>query len=96
MLTDEFNEYSEQNNLNITLKHILFTSYNSTSLLKNYGESVDSLLNRQSNKYEIFMFDSIYSYRYKDNLIDFKYNIPKVLDDYDSDIVYNLCNIRGK
>ncbi|OUM66485.1 hypothetical protein PIROE2DRAFT_6324 [Piromyces sp. E2] len=87
MLTNEFNEYSNQNYLNITLKHILFTPENSTELLNNYGESVESLMKRKSDKYEIYMFDSIFTYRYKENLINLKINMPQeFLDNYDSDI----------
>ncbi|ORX79188.1 periplasmic binding protein-like II, partial [Anaeromyces robustus] len=86
-LTKEFNKYAKENNLDITLRNVVFTYSNSTSLIKDYGSSIESLMNKKSVKYDIYMFDSIYTNKYSPFLLDLGKTInTTIINNFDKDL----------
>ncbi|ORX83749.1 hypothetical protein BCR32DRAFT_243145 [Anaeromyces robustus] len=96
-LESEFNEFSKNNNLNITLSINLLLNINSTSSLTSYGDTADSLLKKNSNKYDIFFYDSLYTQDYEPYLLDFSKYIPKEsIEKYNQDILNQLCKYNNR
>ncbi|KAL6625024.1 hypothetical protein U3516DRAFT_823967 [Neocallimastix sp. 'constans'] len=74
-MIDSFNKYSKQNNLDITLSLDLYTSDNSTSVVTDYESMLDSLF--QSDSYDLFFYDNIYSVKFSPHLLNLKEWIPE-------------------
>jgi len=92
-----FNEYSEKNNLNIILNLNLFTPLNSTIQMKDYGTTVEALLSKKTDKYDIFFYENIYISRYANHFINLKGRVSKeIMDLYSSDLNYKLCTIDDR
>ncbi|ORX43287.1 hypothetical protein BCR36DRAFT_460867, partial [Piromyces finnis] len=88
VLVDEFNKYSIEKELNIHLNLVLFSSDTTAFYSDEYGNTVDSLLLRKSEKYDIYCFDSVYNNRYGQYLED----IENLLKQYHMDDHLNLYN----
>eukprot|EP00833_Pecoramyces_ruminatium_P015881 jgi/Orpsp1_1/1189913/evm.model.d7180000075425.1 len=59
-MVKEFNKYSKENNLDITLELTLFTQYNSTIIdTSDYVSEIEVLFNKKSYKYDIFNYKTI-------------------------------------
>jgi len=96
-VTKKFNEYSIEHALNITLNTHIFTSNNTTSLIENYGSSLEYLMNKKSDKYDIYMFDNIYLNQYGDDLMNLQERIPNnILNNFNNSITKSLCVKKGK
>jgi len=92
-MINDFNEYSRNNGLNVTLNLILFTKENSTTEVKDYQAQLDSLFSKGSNKYDLIFYDHIYTSKFGPHLLDLnKLNIPKEhLDMYMDGIASRTC-----
>lgn len=55
-IINDFNKYSFENNLDITLKLTTLTSSNSTAYINDYGFMIKTLLTKRSKKYNIYFF----------------------------------------
>jgi len=49
-ITEKFNKYARENNLDIELKTDLYTTENSTSLVNDFGSTIEFLLKKKSTK----------------------------------------------
>jgi len=74
-MIDSFNKYSKQNNLDITLSLDLYSSDNSTTVVTDYESMLDSLF--QSDSYDLFFYDNIYSVKFSPHLLNLKEWIPE-------------------
>ncbi|ORY61097.1 periplasmic binding protein-like II [Neocallimastix californiae] len=90
LLINKFNEYSIENNLNITLSLNLISKENST--LTDYELAIESLLLKKSKKYDLLYFDNTYTTtlgRYFLNLEDY---IPiEHINNYKDGIALQTC-----
>eukprot|EP00833_Pecoramyces_ruminatium_P001306 jgi/Orpsp1_1/1175338/evm.model.c7180000053445.1 len=77
LLTNEFNEYSERNNLNITINLILITPDNSTKNEDDFCSFLDFTLKRKTTKYDIIFYNNVYIQRFEDHFIDLYKLLPE-------------------
>jgi len=93
-LLDFFNEYSQENNLNITVKLDLLTILDMQFSLPNFGSYVESLLNKKDKEipYDIFIYDQAYIRKYSSNLLDLKDFLTKEeINRYDPYLISETC-----
>jgi len=76
-MVDDFNRYSKNNNLDITLNLNLLSFSNATSTVTDYESELKDLFQRKSKKYDIIFYDNIYSQRFGSYLVDLKNILPK-------------------
>jgi len=90
---DDFNSYSEKNNLDIIIHLNLLTILNTTYSFTSYGSMIENLLRKKSQKYDIFFYDNLYTLKYAPHLLDLNNEIPnELLNKYDKDIIANTCS----
>jgi len=83
--------------LNITLNLNLFNPSNSTIQISDYGTTVEALLSRKIDKYDIYFYENIYTKKYVKYFINFKENVSKeIMDLYSSDLNYQLCTVDDR
>ncbi|ORX64397.1 periplasmic binding protein-like II [Anaeromyces robustus] len=86
VLENDFNKYSEENNLE-----------NSTLFASDYSGTIQYLLNKKSTKYDVIFYDVMYSPRFASYFIDLKDYLPKDhIDIYSKGIAPNICTYNGK
>ena len=96
-IINKFNKYSQENNLDITLKLTLFTSDNSTVSFEDYESSLEYLFQMRSQKYDLIFYDSVLSIKYSNYLLNLKEWIPeKHFDEYVNGIASQSCVYNGK
>ncbi|ORY54234.1 hypothetical protein LY90DRAFT_507793 [Neocallimastix californiae] len=75
-MINKFNNYSKENNLNITLQFNYYSRINSTNNVGDDASQLDILFIRHSPKYDIILYDNIYSRRYGSHLLNLKEWLP--------------------
>jgi len=91
-LIRKFNEYSKKNNLNITVDLNLLNPSNSTNETNDFGTTVEALLSKETDKYDIYFYDNVYTKRYGKHFINLEEKISKQhMDLYSSDLNFQLC-----
>ncbi|ORX44204.1 periplasmic binding protein-like II [Piromyces finnis] len=92
-----FNKYSKENNLNIKLNLTLLTAANITYSKADYGALVESLLKRNSKKYELYFYDNIYIQKYAEYFQDLRGLISEdIINEYDPQIINESCIYNNK
>ena len=76
MITSEFNKYAKNEGLDIHLDFILFSIENSTREWDSFDSAMHLLLQQQKTKYDMFIYDPLYTRRYSPHLVDLKNVIP--------------------
>eukprot|EP00833_Pecoramyces_ruminatium_P012208 jgi/Orpsp1_1/1186240/evm.model.d7180000049123.1 len=71
-LTNDFNQYSKNNKLDIELEMTLFSDKNSTSGTDTYSSTVDAYLRKKSKVYDMYVYDPIFTRVYSSHFIDLK------------------------
>jgi len=90
-ITNEFNAYSEENNLDIYLQKTLLTSDNITIDIDSYANTIESLLSKKSVKYDLIMVNAVYVHRFDNYVLDLNCYISKEIRDlYSNSIVQNI------
>jgi len=92
----EFNKYSVHNNLNITLKMNLLTKDNSTFGVTDYESSMEHILSKGSNKYDLFFFDNIYTNKFGPYLLNLDDYITKEHIDMYNNETLQTCYYKDK
>jgi len=69
-MVSDFNQYSKNNGYNITIDLTYLSRLNSTATVKSYEETLESLFNRKSDKYDIIFYDNIYTSHFEPYLLD--------------------------
>jgi len=91
-LIEGFNEYSKEKGLGINMELVVLTPLNSTSDIENYGTTIESLLVKKSEKYDIYFFYAAYSKKYYNHFIDLRNYLPKEsIEAFDEDIIKHQC-----
>ena len=94
-MIDSFNKYAKQNNLDITVSLDLYTNENSTSLVTDYESMLDSLI--QSDSYDLYFYDNIYSTKFGPHLLNIKEWISQEhLNLYSEGIASQSCVYNDK
>jgi len=97
MLTDDFNEYAKKKKMDITVEKIIFTPSNSTVYTDGGKITIQSLLQSQSQKYDIYFYNFSNYFGVKDHLLDLgEYILPPLIRFYDSDIFRKTCFADNK
>jgi len=98
LIVNDFNDrYVKENNLDIRLEMSLFTEQNSTVNKDFYSSTIDSLLSKKSHKYDVFIYDPLFTRRYAPYFIDLNDYIPKEhMDLYDTEETYNSGYYNGQ
>ncbi|OUM64133.1 hypothetical protein PIROE2DRAFT_9171 [Piromyces sp. E2] len=78
-IINDFNNYSKENDLNITLNRVSFTYVNTTTSTNEYSTAIEYLLRSKSTKYDIFTMDTVYSPRFSKYVADLRLYISKEL-----------------
>jgi len=95
-LIDNFNEYSTKNDLNIHIELNILTPNNSTTEVTGYGSTIEALLNRKSEKHDLFFYDNIYSAKFGNHFLNLDDFLPKEhVDDYNYDIISKSCTNKN-
>ncbi|ORX81963.1 periplasmic binding protein-like II [Anaeromyces robustus] len=94
---NEFNRYSKEQNLDIDVKLIIVSPSNSTTLIDDYGSTIDILLQKKSEKYDIIFFDSIYIHKFGSHFIDLSEWIPeKHINKFNEKDINQTCYHNNK
>ncbi|OUM60635.1 hypothetical protein PIROE2DRAFT_13540, partial [Piromyces sp. E2] len=95
-IINDFNEYSEENNLNITININVHTNADYTNF-ESFANSVESLLLKKTNKYDIYYYDNAYTVKYGPHLLDLKKHLPKEhIEMYNADVLEKTCVYENK
>jgi len=96
-LTDKFNQYAKKNNLDVELIMTTYTIDNCTILVEDYGSILEHLLKKQSTKYDIIMYDNMYSPRFSPYFEDLRDWLPKEhIEMYASGVASQTCTFGEK
>ncbi|KAL6633006.1 periplasmic binding protein-like II [Neocallimastix californiae] len=87
-LERNFNIYSNKNNLDIKLEMVFFSEKNSTRGRSDHSLMLDTLLNRKSVKYDMYIFDPILVKKLSSHFLDLKEWLPNEYID-----LYNLNDV---
>jgi len=97
VVVNKFNEYARKNNIDINLKIELYTENNSTSVVDDFGSTIELLLKKNKNKYDLYFYDNMYSPRYSSYLVDLRDWLPEEhIAMYSSGIASESCTYKGK
>jgi len=97
LITNGFNEYSKENGLGINVELTVLTPEISSAVIESYGDTIDSLLERKSTKYDIYFYYSAYSKKYADNFINLRDYIPKeIYKGIDERLLEETCSSKDK
>ena len=77
MITKEFNNYAEENDLDIHLNFILFSIENTTKEWDSFDSAMHLLLQQKKTKYDMFIYDPLYTRRYSPHLVNLKSVLPE-------------------
>ncbi|ORY08501.1 hypothetical protein LY90DRAFT_519018 [Neocallimastix californiae] len=96
-VNEEFNKYSLEKQLNITLNVITYTTSNTTNFEKEYGATIDQLLYKRSKKFDVFFYDVVYTKRYSNYLLDLYSWFPREhIELYSKGVALKTCTSNGK
>jgi len=94
LIINDFNEYSAQQNLNITLE---LTVYRSSNVHDDYASYIESILKKKGNKFDIYFYDNSYTTVYGNYLLNLKnYLDPSHTEIYDPKIISETCIYENK
>ncbi|OUM58224.1 hypothetical protein PIROE2DRAFT_16567 [Piromyces sp. E2] len=71
-LTEDFNKYSKENELDLELNMFLFSAKNMTVGSDNYESTIDVLLKKKSTEYALYVYDPLHTRRYAPHFVDLK------------------------
>ena len=78
IIIDDFNNrYVKEKNLDINLKLHLFTEENTTFGEDFYSSTVTQLLNRKKDKYDVFLYDPLFTRRYSPYFVNLEDYLPE-------------------
>jgi len=96
-VVNEFNQYAKDHNLNISFNLNLLTATNTTNTLSNYITTVESLMEKKNNKYDLYFFDNSYTTHYGEYLLDLsKYISKDYVDMFDPKVISLTCLYENK
>jgi len=93
LIVNEFNNvYAVEKGLNIRVELEILTPETSSTVIENYGTTIESFLKKRSKRNDIYFYYSAYSRKYGEHFIDLrKYLSEEDLQGYDEDIFREAC-----
>jgi len=79
VINDFNSRYAKEHNLDIDLQLHLFTEANSTVGEDFYSSTISTLLNKKTSKYDVFIYDPLFTRRYYPYFVDLKEYLPEEL-----------------
>jgi len=96
-LINGFNEYSIEKGLNINIELNVLSPQVSTRVIENYGTTIDSLLKKNSHKYDIYFYYSAYSKKYSEHFLNLREYLPEeYIKVYDENLLLETCSSKDK
>eukprot|EP00833_Pecoramyces_ruminatium_P004949 jgi/Orpsp1_1/1178981/evm.model.c7180000067457.3 len=96
-IVNKFNEYVKNKNIDLKLNIVLYTSHNSTLFVGDYAMTIESILSKGLEKYDIYLYDNMYTSRFSPYFIDLKEWLPEShLFMYSSGIASQSCTYKEK
>jgi len=91
-LEQEFNAYTKSKNLDVTVNVELLVFDKPTDSYTNFKSLIVSLFKKSNNMYDIFYYDSLYSFIFGPYLLNLKDYLPKeFIEMYDAKIINETC-----
>jgi len=96
-LVSKFNQYSNANNLEINFALNILTPNNSTVDLNDFESLMETLVNKKSNKYDLYFYYGMYSSRYSDHFLELNtFFSENYLKEFDKEIISKTCLYEDK
>jgi len=100
-LESDFNEHAINNNLNITVRIEVLKLEQIKDVYTYFNSIVELFLKKYSLKnespYDLYLYDSRYTYLYGPYLLDLNENLPKeLIETYDTRILKEACSYKDK
>ena len=96
-LVNDFNIYSKENHLNITLDRMCLSPQNVSIDVNNFASFLELKLKKKNSNYDLILIDNIYSNLYFNYVVDIsKYISNDTLEHYSSGIAKQIGYIDGK
>jgi len=96
-IENSFNDYSQKNKLNVTLRIEFFSNKNTTNNRYAQSSAIDQLLLRRSTKYDLYIFDPTYLKKLSSHFIDLKDWLPsEYIDSYSLKDIWKICIYENK
>jgi len=93
----DFNEYAQENNIDVELEVNLYTNADTTDFVNENGSTIDKLLNDGTQKYDLFFYDVMYSNKYSNHLIDLSEFLKKDhIKLYSNGVATKTCKLEDK
>jgi len=93
----DFNDYSEENGLDIKVNLNLYTLNNSTLLSDAFGTTLDIFFSKKLNKYDLIFYDIMYSTKYEPHLENLRdYIEDEYIDQYNPEILSTFSTANNK
>ncbi|OUM70612.1 hypothetical protein PIROE2DRAFT_1138 [Piromyces sp. E2] len=91
-IINAFNVYSKNNNFDINFHITILSPKNSTSERSHFEDMIESLLLKQSTKYDIYFYYGLYNKNLGVHFVDLNNYLSKEhIELYDSNILSKLC-----
>jgi len=90
---NDFNEYAEKNGINVRLDITVHANQDS---FEAFANSVEALLKKGLNKYDLYFYDNGYTARYGEYLLDLKDYTKDIIGMHDQKIVDFTCRYDDK
>ena len=96
-LVNDFNIYSKENHLNITLERTCLSPQNVSVKVSNYASFIELKLKKKNTNYDLILIDNIYTNLYSNYVVDIsKYISKDTLEHYSSGISKQIGYIEDK
>ena len=96
-LVNDFNIYSKENHLNITLERTCLSPQNVSVEVSNYASFLELILKKKNTNYDLILIDNIYTNLYSNYVVDIgKYISNDTLEHYSSGISKQIGYIEDK
>jgi len=94
-MVKDFNDYSEENNLNITLELEMVDKVNNQ--FDSYSAYIETVLQKKNNiKYDILIYDNSYTQKYGPHLLDLKDYIKDDVSMFDDILIKDSCTYKDE
>jgi len=94
---NDFNEYSQKNNLDIHLEFVAFTKENSTVTVKGYEDYIQDQLINKSTENDLYFYDNIFTFKFGPHFLPLNNLIPdETFKYYESGIANEISKYNKK
>ncbi|ORX83229.1 periplasmic binding protein-like II [Anaeromyces robustus] len=95
-MIEDFNDYAKENHLNITAKINIHTNADNKDF-ESFANTVESLLKKKANKYDIYFYDNAYTVKYGPYLLNLKDHLSEeLIKIYNKDLIEKTCTYEDK